>query len=296
MKIEQQVFELIKQDKSIKEIKNILNITDFQILESLKKIKEQGYKTYPEIFLDGDVLYHINKTLNQNKIELNINEKQIITILAISDIHFGSNYERIDLLDKVYEYAIKNDINIILNLGDLIHGRESKISIQEQLEKVIKEYPYDKNIKNIILLGNHDFHSLHYDGYDIGIYLFNERTDFINAGYGTGYIDVINDRIGLFHDLSVVKNPSKEIDTILDLHGHSHYYKITTGSVLKVNVPSLSDLSFSDKKTVPGFLKIELIIDNNRIEKINIKNKVFFDSIITIGELKYSVPVLKKKK
>lgn len=297
MSMTERILKCISENKSVDEMKQKLNLSDKKLKLYLKFLKEMGNSTYSEVNSDGHLFYKINRTSNDNLIKIKPNKRQEIEMLVISDLHFGSGYERVDLLDKVYEYAIKNNIHIILNLGDLIHGRESKISTGNQVEKVIKEYPEDKTIKNIILLGNHDFHSLYYDGYDIAPYLFNERPDFINAGYGVGSIDVMTQQIGLYHDLSVTKNPIKRIDaSILNLNGHSHYFKITTGSVLKVNVPTLSDFIFSNKETIPGFLKLKLEFHNGKVEKINIQNKVFLDSIITVGELKYSVPVLKKKK
>lgn len=293
----EKVLEYIRENRSVNEIKQKLNISDKQLKIYLKLLKETGIFTSSELNNNGRLVYKINKTNDEYFIRVKAGKNNEINALVISDLHFGSGYERIDLLDKVYEYATKNDIHIILNLGDLIHGRESKMSTGSQVEKVINEYPKDESIKNIILLGNHDYHSLYYDGYDIANTLFNERTDFINAGYGVGIINILSQQIGLYHDLSVIKNPVKTINSpILNLNGHSHYFKITSGSVLKVNVPTLSDFIFTGKETIPSFLKLKLELYNGKVEKIYIQNKVFSDSIITVGEIKYSVPVLKKKK
>ena len=53
-------------------------------------------------------------------------------------------------------------LHIIINGGDLIDGSFSK-GVQKiddpicQLDYVIKNYPFDKRILNLICLGNHDF-------------------------------------------------------------------------------------------------------------------------------------------
>ena len=55
-----------------------------------------------------------------------------MNFILISDLHFGSKFERVDLMNIVYDYAIKNNINLIVIGGDLIDGtfgREKKYFI-----------------------------------------------------------------------------------------------------------------------------------------------------------------------
>ena len=71
--------------------------------------------------------------------------------LLISDLHFGNELENLKLIDRAYNYCIKNGINIILCGGDFIDGSFSKGSqkitdLYDQIEYFIKNYPQDKNI------------------------------------------------------------------------------------------------------------------------------------------------------
>lgn len=296
MNIEQQVLDFIIKNKNINGIEQELDINKYQLLEALKKLKQIGYYTYPEITQCGEVVYQLNKSVNPKLISLLPDKNDRINMLAISDLHFGSGYEREDLLNKVYEYAIKNDIYVILNLGDLIHGYESDLSTEKQLELLIQKYPYDENIHNIILLGNHDFHSLHYDGLDISKYLFEARDDFFNAGYGVGYVNVYNQLIGLFHNLSVEKSfINTNFNTIFNLYGHSHTFATNVDNVIKIKVPTLSDLLKNDS-SIPSFLHLTLELDKSVIKKLIVKNIIVVDKHIEVSEEKYNIPFIKKKK
>lgn len=262
------VLDMLEQNKSLFEIKKELNISNEELLIFLKDIKKY------------------NNLLERKNININANK-----ILVISDLHIGSKEERFDLLEKVYDYATDNNINTIINLGDLIDGETSKLNIDKQLDLLFKNYPYEENIKNIILLGNHDFHSLYYDDYDISNEIF-KRKDFINAGYGIGYINIYNRYIGLFHNLSLLNVKRLDLYPFINLYGHRHSYKINVGDELNIKVPTLSNLVHND--SLPSFLELKIEY-NGKLEKVIIKNMVFSNKIITTNELEYNIPVLKKK-
>lgn len=48
-----------------------------------------------------------------------------LKLLVISDLHFGNELERIDLVNRAYNYCIKNNIHIILCTGDIVDGSYS---------------------------------------------------------------------------------------------------------------------------------------------------------------------------
>ncbi|MBD9085530.1 metallophosphoesterase [bacterium] len=288
---------LLKQDIPLKELKQQLNMNNQELLEYMKMLKKIGYYYEYHIFDDG--IANLSFNVDKNGTGFNIySKKNKVSALAISDIHCGSDKERPDLLKEVYQYATENDIHLIFNLGDLIEGKKSEYSVDAQLEKLYQIYPYDSSIQNIVLLGNHDYHSLYYDHYDISENLFCNRDDFIITGYGLSLVSLNNVIIGLHHDLSIVKNPPQpNIMIPVHLYGHSHYYKTTsTLTNLSVHLPTLSDCIFLHKQTIPSFLKIDFYFKNNQMKKISIQNKAFADELITASEIEYSVPVLKKKK
>ena len=288
---------LLKKDIPLKELKQQLNMDNKELLEYMKMLKKIGYYYEYHIFDDGTV--NLSSNIDKNGAGFNIYPKDdVMSVLTISDIHCGSDKERPDLLKEVYQYAIENDIHLIFNLGDLIEGENCKYTTQQQLKRIYQIYPYDSHIQNVILLGNHDYHSLYYNHYDISENLFCNRDDFIITGYGLSLVSLNNVIMGLHHDLSIVKNPPQpNIMIPVHLYGHSHYYKAnSTINSLTLRVPTLSDCIFPNNKTIPSFLKIDFYFKNNQMKKINVKNKAFTDELITIGEIEYSVPVLKKKK
>ena len=124
---------------------------------------------------------------NSKKISVDIITKEQdnkFTALVISDIHLGGGFERLDLLDKIYDYCVKNGIHIIINCGDLIDGTfsltEKKISSTlEQVDYLLKKYPFDKSILNFALLGDHDYSVLHETGQDLMITLSSYRQDIV---------------------------------------------------------------------------------------------------------------------
>ncbi len=290
-----QLTSLLAKDLQIEEILKELNCNRKQLLEYLKKLKAINHYFEYHVFDNKNTILTSNYDSNGTGVNI-YSHKKILSAIAISDIHCGSKSERADLLDEVYNYAIENNIHIIFNLGDLIDGKNSKDPTQKQLEKLYQIYPYDPSITNIVLLGNHDYHSFYYDDYDISEDLFINRDDFIVTGYGLSYVALEKTLIGLHHDLSIVPNPTLYASAPIYLHGHSHYYKVTTGSSLKIMVPTLSNCLFFRKNTFPGFLKIDFYFNYDKIVKVNIQSKILLDKLITTSELDYSVPVLKKKK
>lgn len=47
-------------------------------------------------------------------------------LLAISDLHFRNELERINLINRAFNYCTKNGINIILCGGNFIDGNYNK--------------------------------------------------------------------------------------------------------------------------------------------------------------------------
>lgn len=206
----------------------------------------------------------------------NIDEENEFRFIVISDTHFGSVFENIRYLNYVYEYASKNDINYILHAGDLIEGsyddfgrcKEEYRTIDSQVEHVLKDYSYDKNIKNMILLANHDAYSIYHYGVDIAP-LLSERKDFQILGYRCAYIKVNDKYISLKHEISRLKNSLKDYLTLIDFIGHSHQYRCNYNKTnTRVRVPTLSDMR-SNMIVNKGFLVCDINFDNLKVNNFS---------------------------
>ena len=120
-----QLTSLLTKDLSIEETLKKLNCNRQQLLEYLKKLKAINYYFEYHVFDNKKTILTSNYDSNGTGVNIYSNKK-ILSAIAISDTHCGSKFERVDLLDEVYNYATKNNIHIIFNLGDLIDGKNSK--------------------------------------------------------------------------------------------------------------------------------------------------------------------------
>ena len=201
-----QILNLLLKKLSIKQISQKMNITEKEVYINIKEIIKSGKNIVPNYYYDSNIRYELGKEKeNQIEIKLNKMDNQFRT-LVVSDLHIGDSKADINLMNYVYEYAAKNGIKNILNCGDLIEGIYTSGSkniktVEEQIDTVINQHPFDKNINVFGVLGNHDFHSYYYDKIDIAKLVHDERYDINFIGYGKGLIKVGMDNILLSHKI-----------------------------------------------------------------------------------------------
>ena len=302
------VLELLNQGISIKEISNIIGISEKQLYVRIKQLINYNYNLEPIYYDNSDIYYKLKKdniNTSNNTIKINMNDNDnIFRCLVISDLHIGSIDSNIKLVDAVYEYASKNGINVILNCGDSIEGnytsyKKNITDIDLQLEHFIKKYPYDKNIINFMILGNHDYHSFIYDGLDISKTIKKSRYDIVPVGDGRGNINIKKDNIILFHKLYDGFKPIIKDDKII-LSGHGHMMKTKLKDIFWLGVPTLSYVSNDKTKDViPGFIDLTIHIEKERFEYVEAKHLVITPKIVQVSEVRGKVKTLfnnKKKK
>ena len=287
--VNKKIIELISENKSLKEISWILNITEKQLYVRIKQIINYGYLLSANYLYNSDIRYEIDKKIvdsNNNELSINLpKSKKEFRCLVISDTHIGNIDSDFDLIKIVYEYAAKEGINIILFCGDMIEGVHSSDrryihNIGSQIETFIKKYPYDKNIINIGILGNHDYHSLHYDGLDISKRISDMRYDIIPIGYGEGLINVSDDSFLLKHELSVVEETQVNVNPKLVLLGHGHMMKTKVYERFYIGVPTLSYVSPNKKKELlPGFIDMTIHLDKSKFEFIEVHQMIITPKI-----------------
>lgn len=202
---------------------------------------------------------------------LELEEDKSFKFICIADTHFGALYENPDYVKRVYEYAREHNIKYIVVLGDLIEGNcfdygrclpEYK-TIESQVDHVINDYCYDSNIKNIILLGNHDFSAYTKEGIDISDKL-SIRDDFSILGYKEAYIKIRDEVITLKHDVSKIITCISNPCTPLTLIGHSHQYRVTyNDDSVVMKVPTLSDVYAGEEYVInKGFVVCDIVFDD----------------------------------
>ena len=145
------ILELINQKKSLNEITETLNISRKKLYSILRQVKLQGYDIDRKYYYNGDIIYKPRNTFFTYE-GINIITNQGDTTfdaLLISDLHLGSEFERIDKLNQAYDYCIKEGIHIIIICGDFIDGmygpyKKHHSNIKEQIDYALEKYPFDK--------------------------------------------------------------------------------------------------------------------------------------------------------
>lgn len=275
-----EVLKLINKGLSIVEISNQLNIDYKRMSEILKNIRNYGYNLQNKYYSDGTIIPTIKKEIyvdNRSRISIDVKDS-VFNAIFISDLHFGSIYDCPELLGIVYEYALKHNIHVIFNAGDLIdniYPESNQIlknkTVASQLRKILQSYPYDSSIINFILYGNHDYRSIIDEGLDIGILLENKRYDLISLGFESSVIKLKSDSIGITHNIKHNQKPPEGV--AITFKGHSHKSKNSFKDNKVIYVPSLSNYDSHTYEYPPlaGFLDSEFGFIGKSIETVNIK-------------------------
>lgn len=274
------IIKKIAENKSINQICEELNISVKKLHYYLRMLKNKGYVYKPTYYPNGEIVYNTDclqtikmyNRLNNLDIAMGGEETNLKT-LVISDLHFGNKLERLDLVEQVFDYCIKNNVHIILCCGDLLDGTftQGEKRIQDgikQVEYFISKYPYDKNISTLAVLGDHDFSILREYNYDPAELIKQHRHDIGIGGYNLSTVNVKNERILLHHNFINDSLTGLNASRII-LHGHYHNYcaKKSKQNVLHVNVPALCNIMTS----TPGALEMSLSFKKKRFQAANIK-------------------------
>lgn len=301
IKSDVELIKLIQENKSINEICDILNCNRNKIYKKLLNLKNSGYTINQNYFYNGDIKYKLVKGRNfidKNNVTIKMeNTENKFCAMIISDLHIGSDKQRLDLLYQVYNYCAKNSINIILNTGDIVDGwigTNKKINkdLEHQLNYLLKKYPFDKNILNFICLGNHDVDSYNKYGINLKVLLENYRHDLVAFGARMGTINIKNDNIILCHQTGSEQINLNNIENSIIFEGHHHKFATSYNHSLNNNliyVPSLSDIYINKQITTPSALIIEFDLEANVFTHGIISQLISNgNSLIKINEIRLS--------
>ena len=283
---------LLREEKTNEEICAKLNINNKQLARYLLELKSKGLMYYQKYYSNGSIIY--KTTSNDNKEGIN---KRIIAdvvenrikMLVISDLHYGNEFERLDLVDRAFNYCAKNGINIILCLGDFIDGcyskSKQKISdVHEQMEYFLNNYPSDKNILTFGVGGDHDLSALNKESLNIIEMCNSFRHDIVIGGFNNVIVYIKKDKLHLYHYINngCVYNSYAPIV----LHGHTHKFLVDERSdILNIAVPSLSQII----QTIPTALELSLSFNKGLIDDTIVKQIYFSEQDITLSEMHYNL-------
>lgn len=291
--LEDKILSLCKENKTTAEICNELNITSEELYTHLLNLRNNGVKEIRKYYSDGtmkiipsiDGKLSIDMSDNRNRTLITDVNENNMKLLIMSDLHFGNESERIDLIEQAFDYCIKNSIHIILCGGDFIDGSYSKgiqtiSDLAKQVEYFINNYPHDKSILTFGVGGDHDLSILKRTCYDITKICEIYRPDIIIPNYGSARVKLKNDIITMKHVFGYKKIDYERSSTIT-LQGHFHKYKpFYRGKQLFINLPTLSNIMCK----APTVLEMDLEFVNGYIENVFIKQIGFEPKQIVYNE------------
>ena len=297
MKDYQKLINLLYKRETCNTIAGRLGISNKQLYNKILALSNKGFNLSKKYFSNGQIVYKVSEVYDDS-LQLSsstntiysLQEERDIKMLLISDLHFGNELERIDLVDRAFEYCVKNGIHIILCTGDMIdclpsNSKKQYSTIDAQISHFIKRYPHDKNILTFAVAGNHDYFAYLKEAKSLIKVDNNYRHDVIIGDFANSTVEIKNEKIDLYHHIDSI--PKRETNSVLTLHGHAHKYVagMKKNGGLDIVVPALSDLC----KTLPTALEMNLTFKSGKIEKLDLKQISFDNSDIILNETNYDL-------
>lgn len=251
--------ELGKRGTTVTSLCEKLEIKDYELLGVVELLKQEGLLV--EV-INGQVVKTTAKEVEPFVYELPLNTNKF-KFMAISDVHYGSLWNRPDLVKLCYQLAEKEKCDFVTNSGDLFEGEYKnrpnhvyevhKHGLEQQLEYIAKVYP-KSDIPTYFITGNHEASLVKQTSCNPGKMLAKERPDLIYLGADLGDLKVNNVNIRLRHGgggnaYALSYKLQKYFETIpagdktkIVLQGHFHFsafmkYRDKYG----INVPALQD-------------------------------------------------------
>lgn len=197
--------------------------------------------------------------------------------IVIGDTHLGSELEKIIYLDYVYEYAKKNGIKNIIHTGDLIQSTmrpvmKKYVNETKQINHLVEVYPYDEDITNYILFGNHDYHTLKKEDYYLRI--IKSRKDFNILGFKRAYLSWQKFLICVDHPIDKYKINIPNVNPLIRFIGHSHDFHMSKPNNFYTPPLSLDQKYHNYGVPWPGFLVVSRDGNNANVSLITFKDYI----------------------
>lgn len=288
------ILAMIKANASLNEITEITGLTSKQIFHRLNTLKLQGYEFARKYYNTGDIVYDLYQGLKwDNEVSLITSSKDNeLKVVFVSDLHLVNKNDRVDLLKQVYDFCARKNIHIIINGGDVLDGfvgiksdKKFKKS-QQQIDYLLKNYPYDKNILNFVCFGNHDYSVLKQTGQNIETILSTKRHDIVSLGYGLGKLNIKNEEILVKHfNTPFIKHYNENPERFV-LMGHTHRSQnVISDNQAHIYIPMLSSMwEEHDAFPFPSFISASIYFDSGYISNIMLEHYTFIDKLYKFHE------------
>ena len=304
---EKAVLDLIALNKSKNEIVSLLNITNQEFYEIFSKFKTLGIDFYRDYYSNGNIKYKkiydiepvIIKRKNLKWLHLTEDDNESITMLFLSDPHYGSGFEYKDVMDMAYEYCAKKGIHVVVNTGDNVDGTFSKVQQRitdpyEQLEYFLENYPQDDHIITFTIGGDHDYSLLRKYAINLLEAIENRRHDIVPLAFHEGFIKVKKEKIALRHyfpNLNQYVNIygfSKE-NYKFYATGHFHFKQINFNDYqVRLQLSSMSSSNYSNQVyALPKAFAVTFNFNGDYFDHVVIEEVSFDKEVSILGTYKF---------
>lgn len=200
--IEQITTTLKTKSLSITELAKKYKITEASVKRILKDIKLSGYML--EKIKDKYTILTTQK-ISESEHTYESEKDNTYRFGFIGDTHLCSKYERLDVLNDLYDIYELEDITRVFHAGNWVEGEApfnlyelKKHGIDDQIDYLVKNYPQKESITTYAISGDdHEGWWAKRQGIDIGRHAQHAmreagRTDWIDLGYMESYVQLKN--------------------------------------------------------------------------------------------------------
>lgn len=203
--MEQLVKLLSRSPCDLETLAKRLKKTQKTIREQLADLRLQGY-----LIEKHGTKWSLSKAIRQKEKKVDdhpfvSDSDNTYTFGFIGDTHLGSKYERLDVLNTLYDVFQIEGITKVFHQGNWVDG-ECRLNrhdihthgIDSQCDYLIKNYPQRDGITTYAITGDdHEGWWAKDNGIDVGMVLENKmrnagREDWVNTGYMEAYIPLVN--------------------------------------------------------------------------------------------------------
>lgn len=202
--IDDRIFNLLRKDiMTVKDLAEKVGTTQKDVKRILMALKGQGILLKNH----GEGKWSIPKEpLNDRGIRLPYTSRPDNTFVFgfTGDSHLCSKYERLDVLNDLYDRFELRGVDCVFHTGNWVDG-ECRLNrydlhthgLDDQLDYLIENYPRKPFVTNAVTGDDHEGWWAKDMGIDVGQHLYNKmlragRADWRNIGYMEGYVDLVN--------------------------------------------------------------------------------------------------------
>lgn len=203
--------------KSLDELANHFSITRGRALDLCDELGHEGVNIG---HADGRVSIQTTQApsfVHGPAIKYESRDDNTFVFGATGDSHLGSKYERLDVLNDLYDRFAARGVDRVFHTGNWIDGFRARLNDQDvhvaniegQLEYLAENYPQRKGITTYAVTGDDHEGWWAQDGVDIGkraVHTMQDhgRKDWVDLGYMEAHVELVNKNTGKSSILAVV--------------------------------------------------------------------------------------------